>query len=474
MASSLDAIVIGSGPNGLAAAITLAQAGKSVRVYEAQPSLGGAMRSDSLTDTGFIHDVCSTVHAFVPLSPFFKSLPLQHYGFELLRPDAPLAHPFDDGSAVVVERDVDATAESLGLDGVAYRKLIGPLVRRSSDLMPALLAPIGRRPSVLLARFGVRALRSAAGLARAWFSSERAQAVFGGAAAHSLVPLEYRATAAFGLALIVSAHATGWPVAKGGSQTLAYALAAHLRQLGGDVVSNSPIGSLRQLPKARAVLCDVTPRQFVRLAGDRLNPSYRRRLERFRYGPGVFKMDWALHQPVPWKARECARAGTIHLGGTLAEICDSERAAWLGGVADAPYVLLVQPTIVDRTRAPDGMHTLWAYCHVPHGSDVDMSDRVERQIERFAPGFRDCIRARHVMGPSELERRNANLVGGDIAGGAADLAQLFTRPVASLNPYATPLEHVYLCSSSTPPGMGVHGMCGYHAARAALRHSFQF
>ena len=473
MASSLDAIVIGSGPNGLAAAITLAQAGKSVRVYEAQPSIGGAMRSDSLTDTGFIHDVCSTVHAFVPLSPFFKALPLQHYGFELLRPDAPLAHPFDDGSAVVVERDVDATAESLGRDGGAYRKLIGPFVHRSSDLMPALLAPIGRRPSVLLARFGVRALRSAAGLARSWFSSERAQAVFGGAAAHSLVPLEYRATAAFGLALIVSAHATAWPLAKGGSQTLAHALAAHLRQLGGDVVTNSPIASLRQLPNARAVLCDVTPRQFVGLAGDRLNRSYRRRLERFRYGPGVFKMDWALHQPVPWKARECARAGTIHLGGTLAEICESERAAWQGRVADAPYVLLVQPTIVDRTRAPDGMHTLWAYCHVPHGSDVDMSDRVERQIERFAPGFRECIRARHVMGPSELERRNANLVGGDIAGGAANLAQLFTRPVVSLNPYATPLENVYLCSSSTPPGMGVHGMCGYHAARAALRNSFQ-
>ena len=473
MPPSLDALVIGSGPNGLAAAITLAQAGKTVRVYEAQPSIGGATRSASLTEPGFVHDVCSAVHAFVPLSPFFKALPLEKYGLELIRPDAPFAHPFDDGSAVVVERDVEATADALGRDGHAYRRLIGPLVQRSPVLIPALLAPIGVPQSAQLARFGVRALRSAAGLARARFGSERARAMFAGVAAHSMVPLEYRATAGFGLALLMSAHTSGWPIAKGGSQKVADALAQYLRQLGGDIVTSSPIESLGQLPTARAVLCDVMPRQFIRLAGDRLTSSYRRRLERFRYGPGVFKMDWALHARVPWKAAECGRAGTIHVGGSLVEICDSERSAWHGRQNHAPYVLVVQPTIVDSTRAPHGKHTLWAYCHVAHGSTEDMTDRIERQIERFAPGFRECILARHSMGPREMERRNANLVGGDIAGGAADLAQLFTRPTASVNPYATPLDGVYLCSSSTPPGMGVHGMCGYYAARAALRRSFQ-
>ena len=472
MALSPDAIVIGSGPNGLAAAITLAHAGKSVRIYEAQSSIGGATRSAALTRVGFVHDLCSAVHAFVPLSPFFKALPLREHGLELLRPGAPFAHPFDDGSAVVVEHDVDATARALNRDRVAYQRLMSPFVRHSSDLMPALLRPVTSRPSLLLARFGVRALRSAVGLARSWFSSERVQTVFAGAAAHSMVPLEYRATAGFGLALILSAHASGWPVAKGGSQKLAEALASYFRLLGGEITTDAPIESLRQLPAARAVVCDVTPRQFVRLAGDRLAASHRRRLDRFRYGPGVFKMDWALHERVPWKAAECAGAGTVHLGGSLAEICESERSAWHGRLNETPYVLAVQPTIVDPTRAPEGKHTLWAYCHVPHGSDVDMTGRIERQIERFAPGFRDCILARHVMGPRELELRNANLVGGDIAGGASDLAQLFMRPLASVDPYSTPLANVYLCSSSTPPGMGVHGMCGYYAARSALRKSF--
>jgi phytoene dehydrogenase-like protein len=470
----LDAAVIGSGPNGLAAAIVLARSGKSVRVYEAQPWIGGATRSAALTEPGFVHDVCSAVQAFVPLSPFFKEIPLDAHGLALVLPPAPFAHPLDDGTAVVVDREVDATAEGLGrADGRTYKKLMGPFVRSAPELMAALLAPIGTQRLPMLMRFGLSALRSASGLAGGRFRDERTRAMLAGVAAHGMVPLEYAATAGFALALITSAHASGWPVARGGSQNLANALASYLRSLGGNIVTGAPVESLRQLPPARAVLCDITPRQFLRLAGSELPSRYRHRLERFRYGPGVFKMDWALHAPVPWRARECGRAGTVHVGGSLHEIRESERAAWQHRVYDAPYVLVVQPTIADGTRAPEGKHTLWAYCHVPNGSDIDMTDRIERQIERFAPGFRDCILARHIKGPRQMERQNANLVGGDIGGGAAHLAQLFTRPVASLDPYGTPLEGVYLCSSSTPPGMGVHGMCGYYAARAALRRSFR-
>jgi phytoene dehydrogenase-like protein len=339
---------------------------------------------------------------------------------------------------------------------------------RSGDLMEALLGPPGLRHPLLMARFGRLAIRSAAALARARFRDERARAMFAGAAAHSMVPLEYATTSGFALALIVAAHAGGWPVARGGSQQVAGALASYLRSLGGEIVTGTRVDSLAQLPASRTVLCDVTPRQFLRIAGDKVPAGYRRRLERYRYGPGVFKMDWALNAPVPWRARDCSRAGTIHLGGTFAEIADSERAAWEGRVHDKPYVLLVQPTICDPSRAPAGRHTLWAYCHVPNGSTMDMTSQIEGQIERFAPGFRDCIIARHAMPPAEMERRNANLVGGDIGGGASDLAQLFMRPVFSLNPYATPIDGVFLCSSSTPPGIGVHGMCGHFAAQAAL------
>jgi phytoene dehydrogenase-like protein len=467
---SLDAVVIGSGPNGLAAAITIARAGRSVRIYEAETSVGGSTRSAALTEPGVVHDVCSTVFALVVASPFLKTLPLAQHGLEFAHPDAPFAHPLDDGTAVIVERSVDATAESLGAeDARAYRKLLTPLVGKSAELMDALLGPIGLRHPFLMASFGLTAIRSATNLARSQFRGERARALLAGAAAHSTLPLEYAATAGFGLGLIIAAHAVGWPVARGGAQRVADALASHLRSLGGDIVLGERITSLGQLPASRLVLCDVTPRQFLRLAGDRLPTGYRRRLERYRYGPGAFKMDWALHAPVPWRASECRRAGTLHLGGTMAEIADGERASWTGRVHDQPYVLVVQPSLFDASRAPAGKQTLWAYCHVPHGSVVDRTDAIERQIERFAPGFRDCISSRHVMPPAALERHNANLIGGDIAGGASDLAQLFARPVVSLNPYATPLEGVYLCSSSTPPGIGVHGMCGYYAATAALR-----
>ena len=467
---TLDAVVIGSGPNGLAAAITLARAGRSVRVFEAEPTIGGATRSLGLTLPGFTHDVCSTVHALVVLSPFLKTLPLAAHGLEFVHSSAPFAHPFDDGTAVVVERSAAATAESLGgADARAYRRLIAPFAERAGDLMEALLGPPGPRHPFLMARFGLSAIRSAQALAHGRFRGERARALLAGAAAHSMVPLDYAATAGYALGLIVAAHAAGWPLARGGSQQVADALSSYLRSLGGEIVTGTRVESLAQLPPSRAVLCDITPRQFLAIAGDKVPAGYGRRLERYRYGPGVFKMDWALHAPVPWRARECGRAATIHLGGSFAEIAAGERAAWDGRVHDKPYVLLVQPTVCDPSRAPAGKHVLWAYCHVPHGSPADMSGRIEDQIERFAPGFRECIAARHAMGPADMERRNANLVGGDIAGGAADLGQLFTRPVLALNPYATAIDGVYLCSSSTPPGVGVHGMCGHLAARAALK-----
>ena len=466
----LDAIVVGSGPNGLAAAIMLARAGYSVRVYEAQPTVGGGARSAELTLPGFVHDTASTVHALALLSPFLKALPLEQFGLQFAHPDAPFAHPLDDGSAVVVERSIGVTVNALDArDGRAYAALITPFVENSDMLMEALLGPFSVRHPIVMAKFGRHAIRSAAGLANHVFASERTRAMFAGVAAHSMVPLDKLATSGYALGLLIAAHAVGWPVSRGGAQQLANALVAYLRSLGGEVVADTPVESLASLPASRVVLLDITPRQLIGLASDRLSGFYRWRLTRYRYGPGVFKMDWALNAPVPWRAPECRRAGTLHLGGSLAEIAAAERAAWQGRDCDRPYVLVTQPSVFDSTRAPAGKHTLWAYCHVPQGSAHDMRDRIERQIERFAPGFRDCIEAAHVMSPADLERSNANLVGGDIAGGAADLAQLYTRPVASINPYRTSIGTVFLCSSSTPPGVGVHGMSGYHAARAAMR-----
>lgn len=471
--ASLDAIVIGSGPNGLAAAIVLAQAGRSVRVYEAQPTIGGGMRSAALTEPGFIHDVCSTVHTLALVSPFLKTLPLADYGVQFAHPQAPFAHPLDDGTAVIAERSLRATAKLLVPDANAYKKLFQPFVSAGDRLMDAILRPIGFHHPLLLAAFGRSAIRSAASLAQSQFSSERTRALFAGVAAHSMLPLSSLATAGFAMGLIISAHSVGWPVVTGGSQNLANALAAHLRKLGGEIITGAPIDSLAQLPPCRAILCDLTPRQLLKIAADRLPASYQHKLQNYRYGPGVFKMDFALHTPAPWRAAECARAGTVHIGGILAEIADSERAANEGRIHDKPYVLLVQPSLFDSTRAPAGLHTLWAYCHVPNGCTADMSEPIERQIERFAPGFRDCIIARHSMFPADLERQNANFVGGDIGGGAATIGQLFTRPVARLDPYSTPIPGLYLCSSSTPPGIGVHGMCGFYAAHSALRHSLR-
>jgi phytoene dehydrogenase-like protein len=463
---------VGSGPNGLAAAISLAHAGRAVTVLEGAETIGGGCRSEELTLPGFVHDTCSTVHGLALASPFLSGLPLARHGLELLQPDAPLAHPLDNGSAVLLERSVEETARGLGRDEQAYRRLFDPLVRGSDNLMREILGPLRPpRHPLLMARFGASALRSATGLARSRFEGERARALLAGCAAHSMLSLRNPASAAFGIVLVLSAHRVGWPVARGGSQRLADALASELRSLGGRIEVGHWVESLDELPDAGTTLLDVTPSQLLRLAGPRLPDGYSRRLGRYRYGPGVFKLDWALDGPIPWSAPEGARAGTVHLGGTLEEIAGSEDAVAQGEHPDRPFVLLVQASLVDPTRAPAGKHTAWAYCHVPSGSPRDMTKPIEAQVERFAPGFKDLIAARSAMGPAEVERRNPNYVGGDINGGAQDLRQLFTRPVARPVPYSTPVEGLYICSSSTPPGGGVHGMCGYWAARAALRRT---
>lgn len=475
---SYDAVVIGAGPNGLAAAVTLARAGRSVRVIEAAATVGGGTRTAELTLPGFRHDVCSAVHPLALSSAFFRDLPLDRYGLRWIEPPLPLAHPLDDGTAVVLERSVDATAAGLGRDAGAYRRLMGPLVRRWAAVTEDLLGPppLPPRHPLALIGFGVEALLPASLLARLWFRGERARALFAGMAAHSILPLERPGSAAFGLILGMAGHAVGWPVAQGGSQAIADALAAYLRDLGGEIVTGRPVASLADLPPAGAFLFDVSPVNLLRIAGDRLPAAYQRRLARYRHGPAAFKLDWALDGPIPWAAAACGRAGTVHLGGTLAEIAASERAGWQGQHPQQPYIILTQPSLFDPTRAPAAKHTAWAYCHVPNlhvaqnaVSRHEMVERIEAQVERFAPGFRARILARHVMAPADFEAYNPNYVGGDIIGGAQDLPQFFARPVLSRSPYATPAAGIYLCSASTPPGGGVHGMCGYHAAQAALR-----
>jgi len=465
-----DAIVVGSGPNGLAAAIELARHGQSVLVLEGQDSLGGGARSAELTLPGFLHDVCSAVHPLAVASPFFSLLPLWEHGLAWAHPGAPLAHPFDDGTSAVLERSVRLTGEYLGPDAGAYRRLMAFLVADWAKLAGDLLGPI-RWPHhpVAVVRFGLLALQPARGLAERLFRGERARALFAGLAVHSAIPLERPVTAAFGLVLGILGHVAGWPFPRGGARRIADSLGSHLRSLGGEISVGAPVESLEGLPASRAVLLDVTPRQLLRIAGNRLPSGYRRQLESYRYGPGVFKMDWALEAPIPWRSKECFRAGTVHLGGTLEEIAASERAVWMGHHPERPFVLLAQPSLFDPTRAPAGRHTVWAYCHVPNGSTFDMSERIEGQIERFAPGFRDRVMARSITTPASLELHNPNCIGGDINGGVQDLRQLFTRPVPRLDPYSTPLRGVYICSSSTPPGGGVHGLCGYFAARSALR-----
>jgi phytoene dehydrogenase-like protein len=553
-----EAIVVGSGPNGLAAAIRLAQAGWPVVVVESAGTPGGGVRSAELTRPGFVHDVCSSVYPMAVCSPFLRTLPLEDHGLDWVFPPAALAHPFDDGSAALLYPSLAETVAGLGRDGAAYQRLIGTFVPRCQDLLADVLAPprLPRHP-FLMARFGLSAIRSAHGLARATFKTERARALFAGLAAHSMLPLEKLSSAAAGLALGLTAHAAGWPFVRGGAQQLTNALVSYLKSLGGQVITGCTVESLEQLPPARAVLLDVTPRQFLKMAGNGVssspgsydncvagstgNPtsaagrrdnnsdpntvpasgwaSYKRKLERYRYGLAAYKIDWALSRPVPWRAPECRMAGTVHLGGTLDEICESERRPWeatsqgeqgsAAWTSDRPFVLFAQPSLFDPSRAPasavradsvrsapteagnaprppaggdvaragqaartsvardEAEHTAWGYCHVPNGYTGDMTAAIEKQVERFAPGFRNCVLARSVMGPVALERHNPNVVGGDIAGGAMVLSQLLLRPTASL--YRTPLTGVYLCSSSTPPGPGVHGMCGYFAAEVAMK-----
>jgi phytoene dehydrogenase-like protein len=464
-----DAVIVGSGPNGLAAAVELARNGRSVAVLEAEDTVGGGTRSAELTLPGFVHDVGSAIHPLGYASPYFSTLPLEEHGLEWVHPAAPLAHPFDDGTAAVLERSVEKTGETLGPDAAAYRKFMEPIARDFDRIIDSLLGPprLPRHPFAL-ARFGLRALRSARGLAEDLFEGEKARGFFAGNAAHSFLPMEQAPSAAFGLVLSTVGHAAGWPFPKGGSQKIADALVSYLRSLGGEVYVGVRVRAVEEVPRTRAVLFDLTPRQLLEISGHRFTGRYRRALGRFRYGPGVFKVDFALDGPIPWKAKACGRAGTVHLGGTLGEIAAGEAAVSRGEHPERPFVLLAQQSLFDETRAPEGKHTVWAYCHVPNGSTVDMTERIEKQVERYAPGFRDRILAKSTMGPAELQRINANHVGGDINGGLQDLWQLFTRPVVRLTPYSTPAGGIYLCSSSTPPGGGVHGMCGFFAARAAL------
>jgi phytoene dehydrogenase-like protein len=471
----VDAVVVGSGPNGLAAAIRLAQTGKSVTVFEAEATIGGGARSAQLTLPGFVHDVCSAVHPLAVGSSFFRTLPLDRYGLAYLHPDAPLAHPLDE-TTVILARSIDETSAGLGADGAAYARLMRPLVRHADYLMGQFFAPIRLSPAIaahplLLARFGLLAIRSTVGLARRLFKQAPARALFAGLGAHSIQPLENLSTAGYSLMLGVSGHAYGWPVAQGGSQKIADALSAHLHALGGRVVTERRVSTMADLPPARAYLFDVTPRQLLAIAGNALPPGFRHELDRYRYGAGVFKLDWALDAPIPWRDPRCLRAGTVHLGGTLEEVAASEAAVGKGRTTSRPFVILTQPSLFDHSRAPAGKHTVWAYCHVPNGSTVDMTAHIEAQIERFAPGFANRILARNVMTPADIERHNANCIGGDINGGSADLRQWFLRPTRWL--YATPNRQIYICSSSTPPTGGVHGLCGYFGAQTALRRAFR-
>lgn len=474
MTARYDAVVVGAGPNGLAAAIALAQAGLSTVVVEAHDSAGGGMRTLPLTLPGFVHDVCSAVHPLALASPWFRALELEKVGVDWVQPPAALAHIIDQHRVVTLERSVDETAAQLGSDGPAYRRLMQPFVDRFDDLVEAILGPLHfPRSPVLMARFGIDALRSMKGLGHVRFRGEEAPALLGGCAAHSMVPLEQLATASFALMLGLAGHAVGWPIARGGSRAICDALVARLREHGGELVLGQTVASIDELPEARAYIFDVTPRQLLSICGDRLPAGYRERMAKYRYGPGVFKVDWALRAPVPWSDPRCARAATVHLSGTLDQVIAAERAPHEGQLREYPFMLFVQPTLFDPTRAPPGMHTGWAYCHVPSGAAVDATALIESHVERFAPGFCDIILARSTLNPIEMAAYNPNYVGGDINGGLADARQLLFRPAPRIDPYATGAPDIFICSSSTPPGGGVHGMCGYWAARSVLSKVFK-
>lgn len=464
-----DAVVVGSGPNGLAAAIVLAEAKLSVLLVEAKSTIGGGMRSGELTLPGFTHDICSAIHPLGMGSPFFKTLPLEKYGLQWIQPESPLAHPLRTGDAVLLERSLDETCQQLKEDGKIYQQLMEPFVRHWDSLAEDVLAPLHfPKHPLSMARLGFYGVRSAQGLVNDLFHDIPARSLFAGLAAHSMLPLNQCLTSAIGMILGILGHAVGWPMPRGGTQNLANALASYFLSLGGTIQTDTIVKDLDELAFARLIFLDVTPKQLLNIAGNHLPEHYRKRLEKYRYGTGVFKMDWALNQPIPWKNPACLRAGTVHIGGTFEEIAAYESGIWQGKTSPNPFILLAQPTLFDPSRAPSGKHVAWGYCHVPQGSSVDMTERIETQIETFAPGFKDCILAKSTMTAVDMEHYNPNYVGGDINGGVQDLSQLFTRPVARINPYSTPLEGLYICSSSTPPGGGVHGMCGYHAAKSAL------
>jgi len=463
-----SANVIGAGPNGLAAAIVLAQAGLRVEVFESESQAGGAARTLPLTLPGFLHDFGSAVHPMAVGSPFFTSLPLSKYGLEWIHPSSPLAHPLDDGTAVILERSLDATEANLDIDGKAWRSLLSPVVDHWFELAPDLLGPVTLIPRhpLLMARLGLRALPPAAWLASYQFRGERARALFAGLAAHSFLSLDEPLSSAFGVILGAAAHAVGWPIPRGGAQSITDSLCGYLAEMGASVRTSTRIAQIAELPKVDLTLFDLTPRQLAKIAGERFGAQYLRRMKRWQYGPGVFKVDYAMSEPIPWRAPECRRAGTVHVGGSFSEIAASEKAMRNGRHAERPFVLLAQPSLFDSSRAPEGKHTAWAYCHVPNGSTFDMLPRLESQIERFAPGFRQCVLERRVFSPAALETMDANLVGGDIGGGASNLLQFIFRPTGQF--YATSAPDIYICSSSTPPGGGVHGMCGFNAANRAL------
>jgi phytoene dehydrogenase-like protein len=466
-----DAIIVGAGPNGLSAAIKLAQEGLKVAVFEASDIPGGGVRTMNLTLPGFSHDVCSAVHPLAAGSPYFKSLPLDKYGLEWIYPEVSIAHPFDNGTAAFLEKSIEKTSHSLLEDAQKYRKWMGFLLEKWDLLKNQLLGPL-RVPEhpLAMAQFGIFALQPAHFLAKNLFKEYRARALFTGMAAHAIMDLDKVVTSAIGMVLAILGHVEGWPMPKGGAQNFTNALVSHLKSLGGELITGQKIDSIKDLPQTRSILFDITPEQLLKIAGSYFPISYQKKLTNYRYGPGVFKLDWALDEPIPFKAKICDKAGTIHIGGTMDEIVESEKIVWKGRISEKPFVLLVQPSRFDPSRAPEGKHTAWAYCHVPNGSTFDMTTIIENQIERFAPGFKDIIIKRHKMNTSDFQSYNANYVGGDINGGVQDIKQLFTRPVRKWIPYATAREGIYICSSSTPPGGGVHGMCGYHAADAALSY----
>ena len=470
--TDFDAVVVGSGPNGLSAAIALQQAGLSVLILEARDTIGGGLRSAELTLPDFVHDICSAIHPLAAGSPFFSTIPLEKFGLEYIYPEFAAAHPFDDGTAAALRGGVEDTAETLGIDKETYRKLLNPLVNNWAGMVKDLLGPLHfPKHPIDMAAFGLNALRSATSLAGK-FKSREARGLWAGMAAHSLQPLSNLATSAFGLVLMAAGHIKGWPVAKGGSKQIANALGSYFLSIGGKIETGIQVRTMKDIPASAVVLFDLTPKQILEIAGERFSGIYSWQLRRYRYGMGVFKIDWALDGPIPFTAPECCKAGTVHLGNTFEEIVWGEELTNSGVIPEKPFVLLAQQSLFDPLRAPKGKHTAWAYCHVPNGSEKDMTNAIENQVERFAPGFKDLILAKHKMNTREIEDYNSNYIGGDINGGVIDLGQLFTRPVLRSSPYRTSARGIYICSSSTPPGGGVHGMCGYNAAKQALKDIF--